>query len=58
MHEQADKALQIAHGRLNEMAERADGTTNEQLLLMHEMAQIVYQVGWAIVRQLAAGPDK
>ena len=58
MHEEASQSLEIAHRYIEDMGQIAGSSADDKVQLMHGLAQAVYHVGYAIVHQLAVGPDK
>ena len=58
MHKEASQALEIAHRYLQDMGQIARSSADDKVQLMHGVAQVVYHVSYAILHQLAAGPDK
>lgn len=57
MDQKAKQALETAYNYVQDMGQIADSSKDEQVLLMHNVAQVIHHVGWAIVRQLAASSD-
>ena len=58
MDKEASQALEIAHRYLKDMGQITASSADDKAQLMHGVAQVVYHVGYAIVHQLAVGPDK
>ena len=50
--------MEIAHRQLEDMGHIAASSADDKVQLMQGVATIVYDVGYAIVHQLAVGPDK
>ena len=58
MDKEASQAIETALSRLNDMGKIAASSADDRVQLMQGIATVVYYVGYAIVHQLAVGPDK
>ncbi len=58
MDKEASQSLEIAHSRLEALGTIAASSADDKVQLMQGIATVVYHVGYAIVHQLATGPDK
>ena len=58
MDKEASQALEIAHRHVDGITSIVRDTDNDTVHAIGELSKVVYQVGYAIVHQIAVGPDK
>ena len=58
MDKQASSALEEAYRHVDNITYIVRDTDDDTVHAIHELSQVVYHVGFAIVHQLAVGPDK